>query len=589
MKSTWSPAWVKVSEIMKRKVVKGEPVSTGVGMGEIYTVEDMSIKVSDEPVQESEVENQITSLEVAICRTFIEIYDLKDGFKNVLSEEENRIFDFYRAILDDRSFFDEIKSTIKCKRYRAEKAIHTCIQKYMDAVSNSDNEYFKQRLNDLKDVRKRLIKNIFGENQLKIDRVNEKHIVVVKELTPILAAMLCKKGVKGVVAEEGAGYFSHASIILRSLGIPTLNGVEYTKLKDLKGEYAVIDCCKDIIIINPDEMEILDYRIASGMTKLSIDDQGYNSPAVTSDGHRVNLMANISSVKDFWLAKKLNIDGIGLVRTESLFINYKKVPDEKRQFSIYSKILRDMGQKPVVIRTADIGGDKLPGNLSLSFGTIERSIRGIGRSLKMKEELMVQLRSILRASEFGNVSITFPMVYSASEVIEAKSVIEEVYTQLSVCEGKINSDIKIGALIETLPSVGDLDAILRQIDFVSIGTNDLLHQVCGLNRKCSTLEMRSYFEPEFLSTLKYCIDKAVEHKKKVSICGEMASDPVATALLVGMGAGELSMSPSSFENINRVIRKFSLKEAKDLEKEVMSLSSVEQVRHMLSLWIQSRM
>lgn len=578
---------------MCRKIFKGESVSTGLGIGEIVTIKDMDVKITDDLVEETEVENQITSLEVAICKTFIEIYDLKDGFKGILSEEENRIFDFYKEVLDDKAFFEDIKSTIKQKRFYARKAIHTCIQKYIDEIKQSDNEYIKERIHDLNDIRRRLIKNISSNNEAKFAKINSSHIVVVEELTPIIAAMLSKKGVQGVVAYEGAGYFTHAAIILRSIGIPTLGAISFEDMEKLKGKIAIIDCFANTLVVNPNESEIINCKLMQYDRACIDDNEGNNIaddyPVLTSDRHRVSLSANISNVKEFSLAKKINISGIGLVRTESLFINYKRIPDEKRQFLIYSKMAKDMGNKPVVIRTADIGGDKMPGFLGINPESLRRSSRGIKRSLEQKQELMAQIRSILRASGFGNVSITFPMVNTAEEIKEVKALIKNVNKELSTDGAIPGRSIRIGAVVETKSAVDDLEAILKEVDFISIGTNDLLHQICDLSRKCSTLEKRSYLEPELLKTIKYCIDKAIENNKTVSICGEMAIDPLAAVVLVGMGAHDLSMSPASVAGIDKFIREISFKEARMLADKVLVSESLEDVKDILSGWLQSRM
>ncbi|GAE87414.1 phosphoenolpyruvate-protein phosphotransferase of PTS system [Acetivibrio straminisolvens JCM 21531] len=421
---------------MERKSFEGEPVSSGTGVGKVFIIKESEVQINEDLIDESEVEDQITNLEVAICRTFIEIYDLNDGFKGILSEEENRIFEFYKEILDDRTFFEEIKNLIKNERYSAEKAISTCIKKYIDEISASNNEYIKQRVFDLNDVAKRLIKNVSGgisdDNIMKIREIDSEQIVAVKELTPIIAASLAKKEVKGVAAEEGAGYFTHASIILRSTGIAAINGICIDEIERFDGNPAIIDGNKGILVVNPTDGEIQDLKL--GSSKKAEDKKNVKNgrvsyerkPVQTADGHRMGIFANISSVKEFLAAKALGIDGIGLVRTESLFINYKRIPDEKRQYLIYSKIAKDIAGKPVVIRTADIGGDKVPGALGINDQSLSRSSRGIKRSLEHKKELVSQIRAIMRAAEFGDVSISFPMVDSIEQIIEVKSIIKDI-------------------------------------------------------------------------------------------------------------------------------------------------------------------
>jgi phosphotransferase system enzyme I (PtsI) len=288
----------------------------------------------------------------------------------------------------------------------------------------------KQRIYDLNDIRKRIIKNIHGEDSTDFDKINNKNIAAVKELTPTIATMLCKKSVKGVLANEGAGFFSHSAIILRSGGIPVLGEIEFEKIAKYHGSATIIDCQSDLAIVNPSHSTVESYRKQIDDYKIIYNKKQNQMPVVTTDGHLVTILANISNVKDFNTAKALNMAGIGLLRTESLYLNYKKPPNERRQYLIYSKIAKEMSGKPVVIRTADIGGDKLPDSLGINTESLERSSRGIKRSLERKEEFMTQIKCILRAAEKGNIKISFPMVSTAKELREAKKIIEEAAERL---------------------------------------------------------------------------------------------------------------------------------------------------------------
>ena len=570
---------------MVEKIFRGKGVSSGIAIGKLFIIKDTEVQINDDNIEEWEVDNQITLLEVAICKTFIEIYDLKDGFRGILSEEENRIFDFYKEVLDDKSFFEEIINTIRTKKIFASNAIHICIQKYVDEILQSNNEYMKQRIYDLKDIRKRIIKNIYGENGTDLDKINCENIAAIKELTPTIATMLCKKSVQGVLAQEGAGFFSHSSIILRSSGIPVLGEVEFEKIIKFKGSTAIIDCISNVAIINPSNLAIKNYKKQINDYKIINNNKQNQEPIITTDGHSVTILANISNVKDFNTAKALNMAGIGLVRTESLYLNYKKVPNEKRQYLIYSKIAKDMLGKPVVIRTADIGGDKLPDSLGINPESLDKSSRGIKRSLEQKEEFMTQIKSILRAAENGNIKISFPMVSTVRELRDAKNIILEASDKLYKESFYITKKISIGTMIETAAAVENLDEILKEVDFISIGTNDLLHQICKFNRKCSHLEKRSYLEPEFLKTVQYCINKAIINNKRVSVCGEMASDIEAVAILVGMGVHELSMNPAFSLNISSFIKSISFKEAEEIAKKAIEGESIEFVKSILSKWV----
>lgn len=566
---------------MDKIVLEGLPISGGIGIGRLICIKEISYDVNTQLIDEAEVENQITDLEVAICKTFIEIYDLKDGFKGLLSEEENRIFEFYSEILDDSYFFEEIKNTIRNKKYHADNAIYTCIQKYIDCIQDSDNEYVKNRIFDLNDVRKRLIKNVYGHSEVNYEEINSSHIVAVKELNPIIAGVLSKKEVRGVVAQEGAGYFTHASIILKSVGIPTLGNINFKETIQHQDKDTIIDCNNGVMIINPDNSQIFTYS-EKLRRKINIKDIDNFEPAITVDGHKIFLYASISSLKEFNIAKRINFDGIGLVRTESIFIDYNKVPDEKRQFAIYSKMARAMKNRILVIRTVDIGADKVPGSLDFYKAHSERTVRGIRRSLQHKKELTLQMRTIIQANAFGNIGITFPMVNNADEIREVKEIIKGIENEIKAENNERNCQIEIGAFIETISAVEDIENIIKEVDFINIGTNDLLHQFCGLNRKCSTVLKDNYLDPEFIKIIKTCVDCAKENGKRVILCGEMVSDPVSIIVLIGLGVKDLSITLGAFCDIYEIIRKTNCEEAAKITEKAVSSKSIEEVKKMLS-------
>ncbi len=566
---------------MDKIVLEGLPVSGGIGIGRLICIKEINYEANTQLIDEAGVESQITDLEVAICKTFIEIYDLKDGFKGLLSEEENRIFEFYNEILDDSYFFEEIKNTIRNEKYHADNAIYTCIQKYIDCIQDSDNEYVKYRIFDLNDVRKRLIKNVYGHSEVNYEEIDSSHIVAVKELNPIIAGVLSKKEVRGVVAQEGAGYFTHASIILKSVEIPTLGNINFKELIQHQNKDVIIDCNKGIMIVNPDNSQIFSYS-EKLRGKADIKNIDNFEPAVTMDGCKISLYASISSLKEFNIAKRINIDGIGLVRTESIFINYNKVPDEKRQFAIYSKMAKTMKDRMLVIRTVDIGGDKVPGSLEFYKAPSQPTTRGIKRSLEHKNELTLQMRSIIRAKSYGNIGITFPMVNNTDEIREIKEIIKRIENEIKSENNEENSRIKIGAFIETISAVEDIENIIKEVDFINIGTNDLLHQFCGLNRKCSTVLKDNYLDPEFIKIVKTCVDCAQQNGKNVVLCGEMASDPMSVIILIGLGVKDFSITLGAFYDINEMIRKINCEEAAKITGKAVKSKSIEEVKKVLS-------
>jgi phosphoenolpyruvate-protein phosphotransferase (PTS system enzyme I) len=305
----------------------------------------------------------------------------------------------------------------------------------------------------------------------------------------------------------------------------------------------------------------------------------------TIDGQTVLILANVGDIEDCNLARNKNVDGIGIVRTELLFASKSDVPNEKEQFLTYLKIVKKMRKKPIIFRTADFGGDKIPGyKLEGYSDSIEQS-RGIRHSLLNKEEFMVQIRSLLQIARYGDLSITFPMVYSIDDIKQAKAIINKVRLEFQNSRVMALKELKIGAFIETREAIQDLGKILKEVSFINIGTNDLFQEVMGFDRLRGNCSECEYLEPEFLKVLKGCIVKAKKRGKRIIICGEMAAEPLAAILLIGMGADELSMSPSKTAEIRATIRKISFIESKKLYEKVIRCSSSIDVKNMVNEWI----
>jgi phosphotransferase system enzyme I (PtsI) len=571
---------------MKKITLKGNSVSQGVGIGGIYICEAPKININTEKITKDRVDGEIINLEVAVCKTYIEIYDLYNGFGDLLNDEEKRILDIYNAILDDIYFFQELKDTIKNEMITADHAIDKCMKKYIDEIRSTQNDYVKQRISDLNDISERLIKNIFPNHDiLNLEHLNSSHIVFVKELNPTLAVTIGKKKVQGVVAQEGAGYLSHASIILRSLGIPLVNGVEYDDISGFSEHIAVVDGFQGIIIIEPDDPQIDQYRemFRRDVLQKKEFEEDLDIPIETMDKIKVGLSANISNIDDFRAIQNKNIDGIGLVRSETLFIQYRKIPSEMRQTMVYSGIAKGLKHKPVVVRTFDVSGDKSV-LWAVSQGDWKKNDqqRGIQWSLSHDEHFRTQLRSILKASPYGNVKVSFPMINDSMDIMKAKQILDEE-ERLLIERGYADvQSLKIGAVIETKKGVENITEIVKLVDFISIGTNDLMQAMLRTNRKKTRNEIREYFEPRFLKAIDFVVKNAKEVGVPVSVCGEMASDPLAAVVLVGLGIDDLSVAPSCLSYIKRTIRDIYHEVAKELVERVLECDRLDDVMKILS-------
>lgn len=583
-------SWENVN-FMSKKFIKGVGVSQGVGIGGIYVCKSSEVIINKKKIDVDKIELEITNLEVAVCKTYIEIYDLYNGFEEKLTDEEKRILDVYNAILDDVYFFEELKDTVRNEFITAENAIDICIKKYIAEIESSDNDYAKQRTTDLNDIRTRLIRNIFSNvDIMKFDNVNSNHIVVIKEISPTLAVTLSKKKVRGVAVQEGAGYLSHASIILRGSGIPTVNGICFKDIETFGGQLAVLDGSEGTLLIEPDDPEIERYKEIFKVDVLRKEGSPKEDemPLETLDKHKVGVSVNISNIQDYKKIKGKNIDGIGLVRTETLFLNNRSMPSERRQTVVYSSMVNGLNNKPVIIRTIDVGGDKVPGCCITIDDFKSHNNRGIRWSLSHLEDFRVQLRSIIKASMKGNVKISLPMIETVEEIEKCREIIIHETQEISKEYNTEIKKVKIGAVIETKAAVDDIDEILKHVDFISIGTNDLMNQIMGLNRKNLGNEIREYFDPKFLNILKLIIEKGKQNKIFVSVCGEMAADPLAAVVLIGLGADDLSIAPSGIVLIKRTIRDLYYGVAKELVERVLECTEINEVIHVLSGFIDCR-
>jgi phosphoenolpyruvate-protein phosphotransferase (PTS system enzyme I) len=570
---------------MGKITLKGNSVSQGVGIGGIYVCKAPKIDINREKIKEDRVDGEIINLEVAVCKTYLEIYDLYNGFEDILSDEEKRILDIYNAILDDVYFFQELKDTVTNERITADHAIEKCMKKYILEIQSTQNDYAKQRISDLNDISVRLIKNIFPNNDVvNLENMNSSHIVFVKELNPTLAITLGKKKVQGVVAQEGAGYLSHASIILRGLGIPLVNGVEYERVASFHEHLAVVDGFEGTVLIEPNDPEINQYReiFRRDLLQKKEFEQDQDVPVETMDKVKVGLSVNISNIDDFRAVQNKNIDGIGLVRSETLLIQYRKLPSEMRQTMVYSGIAKGMKNKPVVIRTFDMGGDKSVMCAIAKEDWKKNSQRGIQWSLNHEDDFRIQCRSILKASPYGFIKISFPMVDYANDIIKAKEILEEEEKYLTQKGHAGVRKIQIGAVIESQKGVDNIKEILKVVDFISIGTNDLLQGILSCSRRTIGNEIREYFDPRFLKAIDVVVKNAKEHGVFVSVCGEMASDPLAAVVLIGLGIHDLSVAPSCVSYIKRTIRDLYYEVAKELVDRVLECDELEDVMKILS-------
>ncbi len=572
---------------MNMAMYKGEAISGGIGIGELYVLEEPGLSIDREQVEDRRIPDELERLKKAIAETAEEINYLKSGFAKRLKKEERLIFDAFRTILLDDYFVEEVKEMILLQKCNAEYAVDRCIDSYVELIGRSGNAHAARNIFDLKDIGYRIIKNITGGNRTygAINKISSRSIVAVRQLNLPLAATLAKRNAAGIIAQDGGGYLSHGAIILRSLGMPALSGVNLQVLKQYGRAGIIINGNTGEVLLNPTQEEIdKNHALAKELKrKIRVGARGH-MPGATADGHMVRITASAGSFEECDEANDNGLDGIGLLRTEMLFANDRQVPDEMAQFIAYSEILCKMPYKAVIIRTADLGGDKHLEFLGSPNSFLKSGLRGIKYSLLEKTFLINQLRAALRASQAGNIGIAFPVVEEGEELKQVKKIVQKIKRDFAR-EGKsIIRDVRLGAFVETLKALDNLEEILAEADFISIGTNDLLQQVLGIDREHIAVEKKEYLRPEFLKTVKFCVEKAGQWKKSASVCGEMVSDAGAAVILVGMGARELCVSPSKAGEILAAIKGIHMENAEILAEKAVSCTCVEEVKALLAAY-----
>ncbi|MFN4201355.1 phosphotransferase system, enzyme I, PtsI [Fervidobacterium changbaicum] len=549
-------------------MLTGIPVSEGFGIGRAIVIKkEINIKY----YKPNSTEEEIEKFKEAIEKAKQEISEIKEQAEQNLGANKAMIFDAHLLILDDPEFVKMVKEKIQ-QGTNAEWAVAETAEFYANLLASLDDEYMKERANDIKDVSERLIRILHGASALYIDLKNipEGSVIIAEDLTPSETAQMDKTKVVGFVTQQG-GKTSHAAIIARTYEIPAVAGVkgvlEYVK----DGDIVIVDGYQGIVLINPDQQVVEEYekRMKEEKKKKEELKRLVVSEVKTGDGRKVKVYSNIGFPEEVEIALKNGAEGIGLFRTEFLFMNRNSPPSEDEQFTAYKYVLEKMKGKPVIIRTLDIGGDK-----NISYLNIENELnpflgyRAIRLCLNNKELFKTQLKALLRASVYGNLKIMFPMITTANEVKQAKEILQEARDELKKKGIDLCDKIEVGIMIETPAAALASDILADEVDFFSIGTNDLIQYTLAIDR---TNEKVSYlYDPLNLSVLrliKMTVDNAHKKGKEVGVCGEMASDEKAVPVLIGIGVDELSVNPSKIlrvkkkiENTNYISEKEKLEE-----------------------------
>lgn len=565
---------------MEGKILEGIPASPGIAIGTVLKYEKLKPKVVKREIGEKEVDSEIERFLRAIEKSKSELHKIFTLALEKLGSDNARIFEAQILMLDDKMVIDKIIERIKIEKVNAEFIVSDEIEKYIKFMQISGDDYLKERAHDLEDLKNRVIRNIQQEKWL--SRFDSSKIIVAENLTPADTLLLSRNQVLGYATDYG-GITSHTAILARALKIPAVVGLKEATKFIKTGDTVILDGYKGILIVNPGQALIDEYtEKLKRMSEIEKKFEQYKFlPAETIDGRKFTLLANIEFPDEVEEAIEKGAEGIGLFRTEYIISN-GVIPDEDEQFEEYLKVAERIYPHKVVLRTFDVGGDKIFKDYHKESNPF-LGWRGIRVGLDKPDILLSQLRAILRASIKGNVMVMFPMIVSVEEVREVKRMMEIAKSQLRERGIKFDENIKLGIMIEVPAAALMAKELAKEVDFFSIGTNDLIQYTLAVDRGNETVaRIYQEFHPAVLRLIQFVIDSAHRAKIPVAMCGEMAADPYATILLVGFGLDELSVVPDSIPKIKRIIRAMKYKDARRISKRALVFKTQEEIKDYIS-------
>lgn len=566
-------------------MISGIPASPGIVFGKALVLKEEKIVLDTEKIKDDQIDAEVARFYAGREAAVEQLTAIKDRAFQSLGEEKAAIFEGHLMILEDEELEEEIIEYLRSHKVNAGVAASRIIDQQMEMLSEIDDEYLKERAGDIRDIGNRLIKNILGMKVVDLGVIDEEAILVAYDLTPSETAQLNLDKVLGFITDIG-GRTSHTSIMARSLELPAIVGTNDVTEKVKTGDYLILDAINNAVYVNPSREDIerlkkLEAQLAEEKAELA---KLKDLPALTLDGHRVDVVANIGTVRDCEGADRNGAEGVGLYRTEFLFMDRDQLPSEEEQFIAYKEVVEAMNGRIVILRTMDIGGDKelpyldLPKEMNPFLGW-----RAIRIAFDRRQILHDQLRAVLRASAFGKLAVMFPMIISVEEIRELKSVIEVLKQELRN-EGKaFDESIQIGVMVETPAAAVNARFLAKEVDFFSIGTNDLTQYTLAVDRGNEMIShLYNPLSPAVLNLIKQVIDASHAEGKWTGMCGELAGDEKATLLLLGMGLDEFSMSAISIPRIKKLIRNVNFHDAKELADSALQKPTAVEIEQLVA-------
>lgn len=555
----------------------GTPASDGIGIGKVLIIEENSLEYTPKTVEDTEVESQRFRNAVdEFCKNTLE---QAENLRKSTGDKEAEILEGHIAIIKDPYLCGEIEKLIDDGQC-AESALEHMCDMFIAMFSATDDELTKQRAADVRDIKTGVLSILLGVQEVKISSAPSGTVLVAKELTPSMTAGINKDNIVGIITETG-GKTSHSAILARALEIPAVLSVENAVSSLTNGQQVIVDGSEGVVIDSPDEVQLENYtqKRNAFLTERRELENYRGRKTVSASGEEYELFCNIGKPDDAVKAVESDGEGVGLFRTEFLFMDRNSIPTEDEQFDAYKKAALILKDKSLIIRTLDIGGDK-----DLPYLGLEKEenpfmgFRAIRYCLKNRDLFKTQLRAILRASAFGDIKIMFPLITTVDELREGKALVEEVKTELREKEIKFNENIQVGVMMETASAAVIADLLAKEADFFSIGTNDLTGYTMSCDRGNSDVSyLYSALQPSVLRLIKHIIECGVNNGISVGMCGEAAANRMMIPLLISFGLTEFSVSAPSVLKVRKIISTWTKKEADEVAEKVMSMSSETEI------------
>jgi phosphotransferase system enzyme I (PtsI) len=577
---------------MSPRVFRGIAVSPGIAIGKVQVVEVRRLRVKREPLDDARLPQELSRLKQAVEVSRRQILEIQDRIAKEIGLHYARIFDAHLLILEDRWLMERACAIIQEQRVNVEFAVQEVLDPVRQALSRVEDGYLRERRTDVDDIEDRLVRNLLGQRGgFHVEEMRGDAIVFAHDLRPSDTAQLHRDTVLGLVTETG-GRTSHTAIIARSLEIPAVVGVEAICAQVRNHETVILDGIEGMVILSPDLEALTRYHARKQQFEcvgLALHKLG-PLPGETQDGYRLRVTANIEFPEELSAVREHGGEGVGLYRTEFLYLNRPDLPAEEEHFAVYRAVAAEMHPRPTVIRTLDFGGDKLASAIQLAAEeNPSLGLRAIRLCLHRPDMFRTQLRAILRASVFGTLRIMYPMISGVAELRQANAILEDVKAELRRDGIPFDAEIQVGAMIEIPSAAVIADLLAREVDFFSVGTNDLIQYALAIDRINEQVAyLYEPLHPAVLRMLRTIVSAAHNEGIWISMCGEMAADPLHSLLLIGLGFDELSMNPGSILLMKRIIRSVTYGQAAEVAQRVFGCATACEVEALLRQEMRAR-